>query len=64
MKTCEDRNCSLADLTLADLQQEHAAFTGEALEWIHPETAVERRNSRGGTAWSEIERQLALLRAQ
>jgi argininosuccinate lyase len=64
VKTCEERSCTLADLTLEDLQQEHEAFTAQALEWLDPEVAVERRRSRGGTAWSEIERQVELLRAQ
>lgn len=64
VKTCEERDCNLAALTLADLKAEHEAFTDEALAWLDPEVAVERRRSRGGTAWSEIERQLVLLRAQ
>jgi len=64
VKTCEDRGCDLSGLSLADLQAEHEGFTAEALSWLDPETAVERRRSRGGTAWSEIERQLGLLRAQ
>jgi argininosuccinate lyase len=64
VKTCEGRDCNLADLTLADLKAEHEAFTDEALAWLDPEVAVERRRSRGGTAWSEVERQLVLLRAQ
>ena len=64
VKVCEARACSLADLTLADLQTEHKAFTAEAIEWLQPEVAVERRTSRGGTAWVEVERQVALLRAQ
>jgi argininosuccinate lyase len=64
VKACEDRGCTLADLTLDDLKAAHPEFTVEALSWLDPETAVERRRSRGGTAWSEIERQLALLRAQ
>ena len=64
VKHCEERGCTLADLTLADLQEEHPAFTTEAREWLVPETAVARRTSRGGTAWAEVERQIALLRAQ
>ena len=64
VKRCEERGCTLADLTLADLQEEHSGFTTEALDWLVPETAVERRTSRGGTAWTEVERQIALLRAQ
>jgi len=61
VKACEDRGCTLAELTLTDLQAAHPAFTEEALGWLDPEAAVERRTSRGGTAWSEIERQLDLL---
>ena len=64
VKSCEARECNLADLTLADLKAEHDAFTAAALEWLQPEVAVERRTSRGGTAWVEVERQVALLRAQ
>ena len=62
VKLCEDKGQTLADLTLADLQRAHPAFTADALTWLDPEAAVERRTSRGGTAWVEIERQLALLR--
>ncbi|MGB0639448.1 MAG: hypothetical protein ACPGTU_08950, partial [Myxococcota bacterium] len=62
VKVCESRGCTLADLTLADLQEAHPSFTAEALTWLEPEMAVERRNSHGGTAWSEIERQVGLLR--
>lgn len=64
VKSCEARECNLADLTLADLKAEHDAFTAAALDWLQPEVAVERRTSRGGTAWVEVERQVALLRAQ
>ena len=62
VKLCEDKGQTLAELTLDDLQHAHPAFTEEALNWLDPETAVERRTSRGGTAWVEVERQLALLR--
>ena len=62
VKLCEDNGQTLADLTLNDLQNAHPAFTADALTWLDPEAAVERRTSRGGTAWVEIERQLALLR--
>jgi len=64
VKNCEERGCTLADLSVADLQAEHPAFTEDALQWLDPEAAVERRQSRGGTAWVEVERQLSLLRAQ
>jgi len=64
VKTCEQRGCGLDGLSLEDLKAEHPAFTEEALGWLDPEVAVERRRSRGGTAWVEVERQIALLRAQ
>ena len=63
VKLCETRGCTLAELTLADLKEAHPSFTEEALSWLEPEMAVERRTSHGGTAWSEVERQLGLLRA-
>jgi hypothetical protein len=30
--------------------------------WLDPRAAVERRKTHGGTAWTEVERQVALLR--
>ena len=62
VKHCEDTGQTLAELTLVDLRAAHPAFTEDALGWLDPEAAVERRTSRGGTAWVEIERQLGLLR--
>jgi argininosuccinate lyase len=63
VKLCESRGCTLEGLTLSDLKEAHSSFTEEALAWLDPEMAVERRNSHGGTAWSEIERQIGLLRS-
>jgi len=63
VKMTESRGENLAGLTLEDLQAAHPAFTEEALQWLEPETAVQRRTSLGGTAWSEVERQVAQLRA-
>ncbi len=64
VKQCEDRGHGLDALTLEDLQKAHPSFTAEALEWLDPEQAAERRTSLGGTAWVEIERQLAVLKAR
>jgi argininosuccinate lyase len=61
---CEERGHNLSGLSLEDLRWAHEAFKAEALDWLHPEHAVERRQSRGGTAWSEIMRQVSLLREQ
>ncbi|MEE8278328.1 MAG: argininosuccinate lyase, partial [Thermoanaerobaculia bacterium] len=56
----EGRN--LAGLTSAELAQLHPSPASEAGELLDPRRAVERRTSQGGTAWSEIESQLELLR--
>ena len=63
VKQCEQRGVGLDALSLQDLQAAHAAFEDDALAWLDPVQAAERRTSRGGTAWVEIERQLGLLRA-
>lgn len=63
VKWCEDQGGNFSLLTLEVLQQHHAAFEADAFEWLELEAAVERRVSHGGTAWSEVQRQVALLRA-
>lgn len=63
VKQCEEQGHGLDALTLADLQAAHPAFTEEALAWLDPEQAVERRTSLGGTAWGQVEVQIAALRA-
>ncbi len=63
VKQCEDRGANLSVLTLADLRAAHPAFGDDALDCLDPEQAAERRTSQGGTAWSEITRQVAALRA-
>lgn len=59
---CEARGGNLSLLGLEDLQSAHPAFERGALAWLEPEAAVERRTSFGGTAWSEVERQVDVLR--
>jgi argininosuccinate lyase len=60
--SCEARGGNLSLLSLEDLQAAHPAFDAEALAWLEPEAAVERRTSTGGTAWCEVQRQLEVLR--
>jgi argininosuccinate lyase len=62
VKRCEARGSDLSSLTLEELREAHPAFGEDALHWLEPEAAVERRRSRGGTAWAEVLRQIALLR--
>jgi argininosuccinate lyase len=59
---CEARETDLSGLTLAGLRGFHPAFGDDALEWLDPRRAAERRTSLGGTAPAEIDRQVAALR--
>jgi argininosuccinate lyase len=63
VRHCEQQNSNLAALSVADLQSFHPAFSFEALAWLDPAAAADRRTSHGGTAWPEIQRQIAALRA-
>ncbi|MCB9777027.1 MAG: argininosuccinate lyase [Alphaproteobacteria bacterium] len=63
VKACEERGQDLSSLTLDELRAAHPAFGDDALAWLEPTAAAERRTSRGGTAWTEVTRQVALLRA-
>ncbi|MEM6454733.1 MAG: argininosuccinate lyase, partial [Acidobacteriota bacterium] len=60
------RDCEAAGRGLepAHVATFHPALAAEDLgPWLDPHAAAARRTSRGGTAWPEIERQCALLRA-
>jgi argininosuccinate lyase len=61
VRWCEERGGGLEALSAADAGGFHPALR-DCAGWLDPAAATERRRSRGGTAWSEIERQLALLR--
>jgi argininosuccinate lyase len=50
VRACVDRGRRLEDLDLAELRTHHAAFADDALEWLDPERAVERRDLAGGPA--------------
>jgi argininosuccinate lyase len=60
---CEERGGSFTALSVADLRDFHPAFDADALLWLDPRGAAERRTSFGGTCSSEIRRQAADLRA-
>jgi argininosuccinate lyase len=62
VKWCEANDGGFELLTLEVLREHHPAFTLSALDWLDPEAAVERRTSTGGTAWSEVTRQVGVLR--
>jgi len=64
VKDCEEAGVNFSSLDLETLQKAHVEFEEDALEWLLPEAAAERRVSRGGTAQSEIARQVALLKTR
>lgn len=58
---CEDRGGGFELLTLDVLRAHHPDFGDDAMDWLDPEAAVERRTSLGGTAWAQIQAQLTAL---
>jgi argininosuccinate lyase len=62
VKWCEEQGGNLELLDGGAARQFHSDFPSDLGLWLNPRAAAERRNSLGGTASSEIERQLPLLR--
>ncbi len=60
---CEAQNGDFGLLTLDALQSFHALFEADTFDWLEPRAAAERRTSFGGTASSEIARQVSALKA-
>ncbi len=61
VRHCEEQNLGLHLLSVVKYKEFHPLFEDDIFVWLAPEAAAERRTSRGGTAWSEVERQVALL---
>jgi argininosuccinate lyase len=62
VRWCEEQG---GDLTLLDGgagTRIHEAFPEDLGEWLDARAAAERKTSLGGTAWSEIQSQLVMLR--
>jgi argininosuccinate lyase len=53
---------TLAELSLAELQQEASAFEGDVYAALDPETAVERRALPGGPARAMVQHEISALR--
>ena len=62
MKWCEERNLDLNGVPPEVAGEFHPALASQLSELLDPRAAAERRTSFGGTAWSEIERQVAIIR--
>ena len=60
---CELENIGLEALSLKDLVGFHTSFDNDVFAWLDPSQAAERRTSRGGTAWPEVQRQIVQLRS-
>lgn len=60
VKACEIKGCDFEDLTDEDLQQIDARVTKELLGDISIKNCVDARKSFGGTAPSEVRRQIAV----
>lgn len=65
VRWCEENGRDLTALTAPDLATSfHPQLHGDLRSVLDPRAAAERRTSRGGTAWPEIERQVEALRGQ
>ena len=62
VKLADDRNCTLADLTLADLQAVEPRITDAVFDVLAVERAVQSRTSFGGTAPDRVRAAVAAAR--
>ena len=62
VRWCEERDVGLDALDPETAAGFHPALAEGLAEALDPRAAAERRASAGGTAWSEVERQVRLLR--
>ena len=60
--TCIQRGYFLKDLPLADLQEASPLIDEDIYTTLMPRTAVERRNSLGGTGFEQVHHQLGLAK--
>ena len=62
VKLADDKGCDLKNLALADLQAVEPRVTADAVALLDPSQAIARRTSEGGTAPSEVAKQVARAR--
>jgi argininosuccinate lyase len=60
----EEKGCDLSGLALEDLQSIHASITASVFDVLSVDASVASRTSFGGTAPSEVRRQIAWWRAR
>ncbi len=61
VRYCEERGCSLSDLSPAELRRFSPRFGPDARHWLDVERAVSRRRSSGGTSPANVARRLREL---
>ena len=64
VRQCVDRNCDLADLSLAELQQFSALIGDDVFAVLTLEGSVAARDHIGGTAPNQVKQAIAYLRKQ
>ncbi len=62
VKLADENSCDLKDLALANLQAIEPRITADVVALLDPATAIARRTSEGGTAPSEVAKQIARAR--
>ena len=60
VKLAEDKGCDLPDLSLEDMTAIHPAITKDVFDVLGVQNSVASRTSYGGTAPSEVRKQIAL----
>ncbi|MDA0901970.1 MAG: argininosuccinate lyase [Proteobacteria bacterium] len=58
VKLAEDKNCDLADLSLAEMQKIEAGITEDIYQVLTVENSVKSRESFGGTAFKMVEQSI------
>jgi argininosuccinate lyase len=56
---CVNKKCYLADLSIYELKDASDLFEEDIYHVLNPRTAVERRNSAGGTGFEQIKQAIA-----
>ena len=64
IRWCEEQGGNLELFTAEKAKEFHDAFPDDLGDWLDPVAAAERRTSWGGTAWSEVMRQVEVLRGE
>ncbi len=59
---CEERGRRIDDIRPEEAARFHSSLVQALATPLDPRTVAERQTSRGGTAWTEVQRQLAILR--